>query len=130
MAAFSSTPSSTSAGLQGPGDAREVGLVAPVLAGPEEEHLHAGLAALGVEGEDVGLLQRLGIDRLLLADRGQGPDAVAQARGALELHLLGKGGHVVAELLHHRAALAGEEVVGLADQLVVFGRGDQVDAGR
>ena len=44
--------------LDGVGDPREVGAVAPVLAGAEEEHLDAGLAALGVHGEDVGLGQR------------------------------------------------------------------------
>ena len=45
-----------SASLVGLVDAREVGAVAPVLAGAEEEHLDAGLAALGVQGEDVGLV--------------------------------------------------------------------------
>ncbi len=36
--------------------AREIGAVAPILLGAEEEHLDAGLPALAVSGEDVGLL--------------------------------------------------------------------------
>src|SRR5580700_1928727 len=65
--------------LDGVGYPREVGAVAPVLPGAEEEDLHAGLPALGMHGEDIGLGKRLWIDRLVLADRRQRADAVAQA---------------------------------------------------
>ena len=44
------------AGLQRRIGLREIGAVAPVLAGPEEEHLDAGLPAFLVDGEDVGLV--------------------------------------------------------------------------
>ena len=110
-------------------DAREVGAVAPVLAGAEEEHLHAGLAALGAEGEDVGLLHRLGIDLGVLGDRGQGADAVAQPRGLFELHLVGRGLHLFAQRGHHRAALAAQERLGLVDQAAVVLQRHQPDAG-
>ena len=66
-------------------DAREIGAVAPVLAGAEEEDLHAGLTALREQGEDIGLLQGFGIDHLFGGDGGQSPDAVAKAGGGFEL---------------------------------------------
>ena len=53
------------AGLERSVGAREIGAVAPVLAGAEEEHLDADLAALLGETEDIRLLDRLGIDALL-----------------------------------------------------------------
>jgi hypothetical protein len=87
----------------------EVGAVAPVLAGPEEEHLHAGLAALDVQGHDVGLVHGLGIDLAFLGHGGQGADAVAQAGGALELQVLGGGLHLLGHGGHHRAGLAPQE---------------------
>ena len=41
-----------------------IGAVAPVLAGAEEEHLDAGLAALLEETEDIRLVHRLRVDAL------------------------------------------------------------------
>ncbi len=67
---------------------REVGAVAPVLAGAEEEHLDAALAALLVDGEDVGLLDGPRVDALValhMAERGQ---PVAIDGGALEIERL------------------------------------------
>jgi hypothetical protein len=51
--------------------AREIGAVAPVLPGAEEEHLDAGIAALLMDGEHVGLLHGARIDALLRLDRRQ-----------------------------------------------------------
>ena len=111
-------------------DAGEVGAVAPVLAGAEEEHLDAGLAALGEEGEDVGLLEGRGVDHRLLGDAGQRADAVAQARGALELHVVGGGLHLLGEPAHDQARLALQEVLGLVDEAPVVLEADQAGAGR
>ena len=39
------------------GVARKIGPVAPVLAGAEEEHLDAGMAAFAIGGEQIGFLE-------------------------------------------------------------------------
>jgi hypothetical protein len=67
----------------------EIGAVAPVLPGAEEEHLDAALAALLVDGEDVRLLDALRVDALVRLDMGKGGEPVAVDRGALEVELLG-----------------------------------------
>ena len=110
-------------------DAGKVGAVAPVLASPEEEHLHAGLAALGEEGEDVRLVHSLRVDLLLLGDGSQRPDAVAKARGALELHLLCRRRHLFGQARDHRPALAPQEGLGLVHQAAVVLQADQPGAG-
>ena len=111
-------------------DAGEVGAVAPVLAGAEEEDLDTGLAALGMEREDVGLLQGLGIDLGLLGHRGQGADAVAQAGGDLELHVVRGLLHRLGHPLHHGSRAATQEVLGLVDQAGIVLDRDQAGAGR
>ena len=73
------------AGLERLVGAREIGAVAPVLPGAEEEHLDAGLAALLMDGEDVGLVDRLRVDALVGLDVGERGEAVAVARGGLEI---------------------------------------------
>ena len=68
----------------------KVGAVAPVLAGAEEEHLDARLPAVLRGGEDVGLLDALGVDRLIGGDvrqraragRGTSPRARTRAASA------------------------------------------------
>ena len=50
-------------------DAREVGAVAPVLPGAEEEHLDTGIAAFLMDREHVGFFQRARIDALLRLNR-------------------------------------------------------------
>ena len=57
--------------------AREIGAVAPVLPGAEEEHLDAGIAAFLVDREHVGFFHRARIDALLRLDRRQRGEAVA-----------------------------------------------------
>src|SRR5438105_8455181 len=69
-------------GLVGP---REVRPVAPVLAGPEEEHLDAGLPAFLSGAEHIALLEGLRIDALLGGDEAHRLDAVAVARRSLEI---------------------------------------------
>jgi hypothetical protein len=68
--------------------AREIGAVAPVLAGAEEEHFDAGIAALLVDGEHVGFFHRARVDALLRLDRRQRRKAVAIDRGCLKLELV------------------------------------------
>ncbi|MHC2575733.1 hypothetical protein ACVMHR_000472 [Bradyrhizobium diazoefficiens] len=109
--------------------AREIGAVAPVLAGAEEEHLDAGEAALLVDGEHVGLLHRARIDALLRLDRRQRGKAVAIERGGLEFELIGRLLHLAGELLLHRMALAGEEVGRLAHQGRIAGEINLAGAG-
>src|ERR1700730_9093191 len=45
--------------------AREIGAIAPVLAGAEEKHLDAGEAAFLMDGEHVGFLDAARIDALM-----------------------------------------------------------------
>ena len=110
--------------------AREVGAVAPVLVRPDEEHLHAGLPALLVQRHDVGLLDALGVDPLVRLHAGQRPDAVAERRGALELHRPAGVGHRRREAFLHPGRAAAEEQHGVLDQRAVVGLADQPDAGR
>ncbi len=39
----------------------EIGAVAPVLAGAEKEHLHAGLPAIRIQRDDIGLFDGSGL---------------------------------------------------------------------
>ena len=102
---------STSPGPKRAVGLREIGAVAPVLAGAEEEHLHAEEAAVLVHGEHVGLLDAARVDALLRLHRRERGEAVAIDRGALEVERLGRLLHLGGELLLHRLALAGEEGV-------------------
>src|SRR5208283_4685370 len=86
--------------------AGEIGAVAPVLISAEEERLDAILPRLLADGEHVCLRNRARIDALLPLDRRQRGNAVAQARGSLELEG-GRGlAHLVGEPLTDRAAAA------------------------
>ena len=107
----------------------EIGAVAPVLAGAEEEHLDADEAAVLMHGEHVGLLDAARIDALLRLHRRERGEPVAVDRGALEIER-GRGLlHLGREFLLHRAALAGEERVRLAHQLGIVGELDLARAG-
>ena len=100
---------------------REIGAVAPVLPGAEEEHLHAIVAAGLMDREHVGILDAAQIDALLRLDRRQRREAVAIDRRAFEIERLRGLLHLGGEFLLHRMALAGEECARLAHQFVVIG---------
>ena len=110
--------------------AREEGLIAPVLAGAEEEDLDAGAAAILGDGDHIGFLDALRIDALVGGDSGDGADPVAQARGALIVERLRGGLHALLQILAQGIGLAAQEIARLSDQLVIGGRFDQPDAGR
>ena len=80
--------------------------IAPVLARPEEEDLHAGLAAFLMGGDHVGFLQPFGIDPLLGGHGRDGADPVAQARGLLKIKRLRRFGHVLLKLFPERIGFA------------------------
>jgi hypothetical protein len=63
----------------------EIGAVAPVLAGAEEEHLDAVLSAFLMDREDVRFLDRLRVDALMALDMRQCGEAVAIDRCTLEI---------------------------------------------
>ena len=108
---------------------REVGAVAPVLAGAEEEHFDAEEAAFLVDCEYVGLLDRPWIDALLRGDRRQRRETVAIDGGCLELELARGLLHLGREQGLHRLAAAGQEVGRLAHQLGIAGKVDLLGAG-
>ena len=107
----------------------EVGAVAPVLSGAEEEDLHAGLAALGVDGEDIRLFHGLGVDALALLDVAQGAQAVAVDGRLLEIQLACGCFHLRGHPFTDLAALAGEEGVGFRHQARVIIMADFAGAG-
>ena len=112
------------------GVAREIGAVAEILAGAQEEHLYADLPALGMGGEDVGLVDRGQGDRLVRLDVGQRADAVAQHGGALEFEI-GRGlVHALRQRLLDLAVAAAQEAAHLVDDGAVLGLVDAADAGR
>jgi len=94
------------AGLEALVGARKVRAVAPVLPGAEEEHLDAGLSALLMDGEDVGLLDRLRVDALVRLHVRQRGETVAVAGGGLEIETVGGGLHLLLNLTAHGLAAA------------------------
>ena len=110
--------------------AREVGAVAEVLAGAQEEDLDADLPAFGMRREDVGLVDRRQADRLVRGDVGQGADAVAQDGGALELQIGRSLLHALRQGLLDLAIAAPQETADVLDDGVVLGLLDSADAGR
>ena len=109
---------------------REVGAVAPVLAGAEEEHLNARLPAVLVGGEHVGFLDALGIDGLVGGDVSQRPEPVAVFGGLLVVEPVGRFLHQALIHLAHVLALAAQEAHGLPDQRVVLVEADLAGARR
>ncbi len=111
-------------------DAGEIGPPAPVLARAEEEGLDARLTAVGEQGEDVGLLHGLGVDRLLHGDGRQRPDAVPHPRRALEVQIVRGRLHLARQPADHRPRLAAQELFGRADQFAIVLQADQAGARR
>ena len=114
---------------QGAVGAGIIGAVAPILAGAEEEHLDAGGPALLVAGEHVRLLHPAGVDALRALHGRERGQAITQARGPLELQLLGRRLHLQRQLFLHGAGAAGEEGAGLAHQLRIVGVAHLAGAG-
>ena len=102
--------------------AREIGAVAPVLPGAEEEDLDDRLAALLVAGEEIGLLEGPRIDALRALDMGEGREAVAIDGGGLEIEPLGRLLHLARHLLANRLASSRQEGGRLVDEVRVVGR--------
>ena len=108
---------------------REIGAVAPVLAGAEEEHLDAGNAALVVDREDVGFLDTGRIDALVALHMRKRRKPVAVDRGALEIEVLRRRVHRLGHMRLDVLALAGEEILRLLHQLGIAFIADLMRAG-
>ena len=81
-------------------------------------------------GDHVGLFDAGEVDVLARLDLGQRLDAVAQARGALEVQRVARRAHLQHQAVLDLAALAGQEVARLAHQLAVVRFRDALHAGR
>ena len=99
--------------------AREEGLVAPVLTGPEKEDLDTGLAAILGDSDHIGLLDPVRIDALVSGHRGNGADAIAQTGSEFEIQLVRGGLHAVLQILTQGIGLAAQEIRRLGNQLVI-----------
>ena len=110
------------------GMGREEGAVRPVLPAADEESLDRHLPRLAGHGEDIGVLQPFGVDRLAALNEGRRAQPVAQHGRPLEIERFGRLGHLRLDLLLHGLVLAAEEVLGLADQLGIAGFVDAIDA--
>ena len=110
--------------------AREIGAVAPILSGAEEEDLDTGMAAFAVQGEQVGLVEGGRVHALRRLDMAHRLQPVAQPGGGLEVHGVGRLGHLGLDVFLHHLAFAVEEVFGFLHQLVIAGQVDAVHAGR
>ena len=108
---------------------REVGPVAPILSGAEEEHLYASLASFCMSSEQVGLVEGGGINALRGLDVAHRLQPVAQFRRRLEIHGVGRRRHFGFQFVLHRLALALQEAFGLLRQFVIAGQVDAVHAG-
>ena len=107
----------------------EIGAIAPVLTGAEEKDLDAIKTAVMMDGKHVGLLNAARVDALVRLHRRERSETIAIDRRAFEVER-GRGLlHLRRQLLLDRAALAGEEGVGFAHQLGVFGEIDLARAG-
>src|SRR6185436_10164048 len=91
----------------------------PVLAGAEEKHLDARIAALLMHREYIRLIHAARIDALVRLHRRERRKAVAIDRRALEIERRRRLLHFAGEFLLHGAALAGEEQRRFAHQFGV-----------
>ena len=104
--------------------------VAEVASAAHHGQVHAGLAALHLHGQDVHVLVRPGLHRLLVQDFGQRAHLVAQLGRLFELQPLGMLHHPRLEPLQHRLGLPVQESLGVVHVLPVVLRRDQVHARR
>ena len=70
------------------------------------------------------------VDRLAALDEGERLQPVTNDRGQLEIHILGRGLHLAAELGLDLSRFAGEESLGVGDQLAIGLLRDAADARR
>ena len=101
-------------------DTRVIVAVAPVLVRADEEDLHAGLPALHMERDDVGLFDALGVDALGGLDLCQSAYTVAQAGGTFKFHQFGRFGHFLGQRFLCLGRFAFQKVIRRFDQLGVF----------
>ena len=110
--------------------AGEVGAVAPVLAGPVEEHLDRRLAGLLGGGDHVGVAQPGGVHALMVLHVGQRLQPVAVGGGGLERQGVAGRLHGRRQLLLDRRRAAFQEGAGIGHQGGVIRLGDAVHARR
>ena len=103
--------------------------VAPVLVRADEEDLHAGLAALHVERNDIGLGHASRVDTLDTLNGCQRTYAVPQGCGPFELHRVGGRLHFRGKLFLDPGAIAGQEPLGILHGGRVILLGNQPDTG-
>ena len=102
--------------------------MAPVLAAADEEGLDAHLPRLAGEREDVAVAQPLGVDGLRSLDVGERAQPVAVDGGELEILLLRRFGHRLAEPCLDARRLAREEQLRVLDEVGIIFLRDPVDA--
>jgi hypothetical protein len=110
--------------------ARIKGPIPPVLPAAKEKDLDAGLAALLVGGDHVGIDEAGDVDVLVALHQRERADAVADHRRRLEIAGIGGGLHLAGEALQHGVALAGEKGARLFGQGGIAVAVDLPDAGR
>ena len=104
--------------------------VAVVLARAEEEDLHASLARLLVDGDDIRIAHGGQVDALAHLDVGKRLDAVTIGRGRLEFERVARRGHAIGKPTLDLPAAAREEGPRLLHQHVVVGFADPAHARR
>ena len=95
------------------------GLVPPVLSAAHEESLHADLATLGRQREHVRITHAISVHGLRSLDEGGRAQPVAQQGSGLEVEIFRSLLHLLLYPRLYRAGLAAEEILRLAQQLVV-----------
>ena len=104
-------------------------VAADQLAPPYLEELDPHLARVVGECDDVGVVVARGDDPLVLGDRLDGADLVAERGGALELEGVAGRLHLLPQLALDALGIAVQELDDLADHLAVFGAVGGADAG-
>src|SRR3546814_2058304 len=99
----------------------------PILPAADEEGLDADRAFLRGEREDIRIAHAVGVDRLAALDEGERLEPIAQDRGKLAIHLVGRGFHLRTELGLYIGRLAREEGFRIVDQLGIIGLADPAD---
>ncbi len=107
----------------------EIGAIAPVLAGTEEEDLNAGHAAFLMDGKGVSLFNRLRIDALMGLHMRKRRQTIPVNGCMLKIKVRRRGLHCRCEVVLYRLALAGKKRLGLIDEFGIVLIADLVRAG-